>query len=333
MEWLRLLGLRRWAVLLCVLALAACSSGGGVDGDDDDDDDDNGDTHYPPAAITNLRVVDSSMVTIKLKWTVPDSNAAHDRARQYDLRFGAVPITPANWSQMAPWFGAPLPGQPGADDSVVIGGLSADTRYYFAIDCNNLFDQWSGLSNVAAARTLNDLVVHFPDTALESAIRALIAKPVGDIQGSELRGYTELRAEHRGIHDLTGIGYCADLVFLHVSENEISDLSPVASLPALAVLGLRDNHAADLSPLAGMTTLQQLILPGNGIVDLAPLANLPNLTVLYLHSNQITDLAPLVANQGVGQGDLLTVSFNPLTQQALTVQIPALVARGVTVQN
>ena len=225
-----------------------------------------------------------------------------------------------------------MPGDCGSTESVEVTGLATNSRYYFAIDCNNLHGQWSGISNVATAQTLNDFLVTFPDTALNSLIRETLDKPIEPIYASELKSITELVGENRGIADLTGIEFCTNLRILHLSENSISDLSPLSGLASLKILGMRGAEVSDLTPIAGLSGLEQLSMPGNHISNLAPLTGMTGIVVMRLNSNQISDLAPLVANTGIGYGDLLVIDNNPLSQQSLTVDIPALEARGVLVQ-
>ena len=99
----------------------------------------------------------------------------------------------------------------------------------------------------------------------------------------------------------------------------------------LQELRLSHNQIADVTPLANLKSLQELELWDNQITDVTPLANLTSLKWLWLSSNQIEDLAPLVANTGLGEGDRVYLSGNPLSTQALTEQIPALQAKGVEV--
>jgi len=47
--------------------------------------------------------------------------------------------------------------------------------------------------------------------------------------------------------------------------------------------------------------------------------------------NQIGDVKPLVDNTGLGDGDEVWLSENPLSEQSINEYIPALEARGVTV--
>lgn len=322
-HWLRALALCAFAV-----ALVACSdkSAGG----DDDDDDDNDEPRPAPAAVTDLRVVDSSLVSITLRWTVPDSSATHDKVRMYDLRMHIEPITPGNWSQCGPWFSVPIPSQCGDSQSVVIKPIGPGVRYYFAMNCSNLYDDWSGLSNVATAQTLPDVLMSIPDTALESVIREKINKPLAQFMASEIAMIDVLDGEARGIADLTGIEYCETLTILHVSDNAISDLSPLANLKNLRILGARANLISDLSPLA-QSGLFQLIVPDNNITDVSPIATMPDIRVMDLHNNQIVDIGPLAASPYIGPDDQLNLTNNPLSEQSLEEHIPALQARLVLV--
>ena len=87
-----------------------------------------------------------------------------------------------------------------------------------------------------------------------------------------------------------------------------------------------------MSPLGGLTNLQVLYLHRNPVSDVSALSNLTNLTELYLFKNTISDLSPLVANMGLSSGDEVDVRDNPLSATSLNTHIPALQARGVTVQ-
>ena len=50
-----------------------------------------------------------------------------------------------------------------------------------------------------------------------------------------------------------------------------------------------------------------------------------------LRYNQISDIAPLVDNSGLGKGDKVNLYNNPLSDLAISTQIPALRERGVEV--
>ncbi len=99
----------------------------------------------------------------------------------------------------------------------------------------------------------------------------------------------------------------------------------------MSLLDLSYNRIVDVSPLTALTRLQSLYLGSNEIVDLEPLTALTGLSKLELNNNQIEDISPLIANTGLGQWDSVFLEGNPLSEEAINQQIPALRARGVTV--
>ncbi|MFC1954189.1 leucine-rich repeat domain-containing protein, partial [Chloroflexota bacterium] len=200
----------------------------------------------------------------------------------------------------------------------------------------------------AAGTSLNR--VTFPDLNLEAAITEAIRKPRGSILPSDLEGLTSLSTENRNITDLTGLEYCINLTHLYLVANQISDISPLASLTNLIWLSLEQNQISDISPLASLTNLTMLDLAGNQISDISPLASLTNLTRLYLGENRISDISPLASltnltelrlgrNQisdisplaSLPNLTMLDLEQNPLNTKAVSVYIPQLRERGVSV--
>jgi len=82
------------------------------------------------------------------------------------------------------------------------------------------------------------------------------------------------------------------------------------------------------SDLKGLTLLYA---PERNIADLTGLAQCPNLTDLYLKNNQISDISPLVDNEGLSEGDTVSLEENPLSSDSINIYIPQLQARGVIV--
>jgi len=74
--------------------------------------------------------------------------------------------------------------------------------------------------------------------------------------------------------------------------------------------------------------------PGNSSVDVSPLSNLAGLKQLDLSDNQIENIAPLLVEPGLGRGDLLDITSNPLETFDGTIgkaHIDLLIQRGVGV--
>ena len=146
-----------------------------------------------------------------------------------------------------------------------------------------------------------------------------------------LNNLAELYLSDNSISDISPLAGLNNLIWLELHNNSISDLSPLKGLNNPLWLELSDNSISDISPLAGLTSLRILGLSGNSISDISPVAGLINLIELSLENNSISDISPLVANAGLGSGDTVSVSENPLNHASINTHIPALQSRGVEV--
>ena len=152
---------------------------------------------------------------------------------------------------------------------------------------------------------------------------------------SSLSGLTNLRELlliENSISDISAVAGLTNLTELLLGHNSISDISAVAGLTNLTVLELMNNFISDISAVAGLTNLRWLRLSSNSISDISSLSGLTNLRWLGLSSNSISDISPLVANTGLGTGDEVNVTENPLNTASINTHIPALQRRGVTVR-
>ena len=208
--------------------------------------------------------------------------------------------------------------------------------------------------------------VNIPDPNLRAKIETALGKAAGaTITTADMATLTTLYASRfdimmddgMGIADdisnLTGLEHATNLTNLYLGGNSISDISSVAGLTNLTALELWDNNISDLSALSGLTNLTELYLWGNSISDIPSVAGLTNLTVLELSvnnisdlsalsgltnltelnlwDNNISDLSPLVGNTGLGAGDTVDVTGNPLIAGSIDTHIPTLQRRGVEV--
>lgn len=151
---------------------------------------------------------------------------------------------------------------------------------------------------------------------------------------SPLAGLTKLvwlSVDDSQITDISALSNLTELYRLTLGNNQISDISPLAGLTNLTQLGLYENQISNISPLAGLTSLKYLSIFTNQISDISALANLTELTDFSLELNQISDISPLVENPGLGPGDRVYLTGNPLSPDSINVYIPQLQARGVTV--
>jgi hypothetical protein len=149
-----------------------------------------------------------------------------------------------------------------------------------------------------------------------------------------LAGLGKLRVRdvgHNELSDITPVASLAALDTLKLSSNQIEDVSALANLNNLTDLELANNQISILSPLAGKTTIRHLALEGNRIVYMDPLHDLTGLEKLILSYNQINDILALAENSGLGAGDSLWLTGNPLSASRTDSLISALRNRGVSI--
>ena len=104
-----------------------------------------------------------------------------------------------------------------------------------------------------------------------------------------------------------------------------------AEMATLDSLEASDAGISDLTGLEHATSLTWLDLSSNNVTNIAVLEGLAKLKGLNLADNKISDLTSLVSNKGLGSGDKVDVTDNPLNAATLSLHIPALQARGVRV--
>jgi Leucine-rich repeat (LRR) protein/small nuclear ribonucleoprotein (snRNP)-like protein len=163
---------------------------------------------------------------------------------------------------------------------------------------------------VTMTLVVTPFVVNFPDPALESDIRSIINKPIGDIYKSDVENLNGLFLYSDNITNIDGLEYFSNVQYISSVNSRISNLSPLSGLTNLTYLNFWKNQISDLSPLSGLTNLTYLMLAENQISDLSPLSGLTNLDYLCLHENQINDIRPLSTLTNLSD---LCIAINPIS--------------------
>ncbi len=132
-----------------------------------------------------------------------------------------------------------------------------------------------------------------PDPLL-AAIRKALGKPQNaQLTSEDMLRLTDLRADRKGIRDLTRLEFATNLERLELQGNAIADLTPLRNLTRLGSLKLGDNLITDVSPLAKLTKVRWLGLNDNRITDLSPLSGLEKLDGLTIRNNPVSDISGL----------------------------------------
>ena len=161
----------------------------------------------PPAPVSDLTPVDAGLGWIALAWTATGDDGMIGQADAYDLRYSEAPIDAATWSAAFPVMNAPLPGNPGDAEYMVVDGLDHTTTYHFAMKVLDEMGNASILSNVAIYGTL--------DGTAPAAVTDLSASTNSDSTGS-----IELAWTAPGDDGLDGLAASYEI---RVSESPIAD--------------------------------------------------------------------------------------------------------------
>lgn len=108
----------------------------------------------PPARVTDLAAAPLSSSSIRLSWTAVGDDGATGTASSYDIRKSSTRIkTVADFQAATPLSGEPPPRAAGSAESFTVGGLLANTTYYFALEVRDDASNGSGVSNDTWATT------------------------------------------------------------------------------------------------------------------------------------------------------------------------------------
>ena len=209
---------------------------------------------------------------------------------------------------------------------------------YLDIDQNRDIVDISPISGLIELRHLDISSNEIVDISVLSNLKKLTYlklnyNPINDISVlSNFKDLEELWMGHSPIDgDIYVLSGLSKLKLLWMSNCNIKDISPIKNLTDLEKIFFSYNQIEDISPLANLTKLTFLYLEYNQIEDISVLENLVNLIRLRLRHNKIKDILPLVNNKGLGPGDYVTLSGNPLNEISINTYIPLLEERGYIV--
>jgi outer membrane protein assembly factor BamB len=108
----------------------------------------------PPDSVTDLAVVGQNSTSIILSCTAPGDDGSSGHASYYVVKYSSEgPITAQNWDDVASSVRFENPLAAGETEMLTIGGLQANTSYWFAIVAFDDVPNPSALSNIAYGST------------------------------------------------------------------------------------------------------------------------------------------------------------------------------------
>lgn len=211
-----------------------------------------------PEAITDLAAGDPDGSSIALIWTSPGDDPDVGKARTYDIRYATFMITDVNWSTATQVIDEPPPKAVGNLDTFTVSGLSPATTYYFGIKTADEAANWSELSNIASATTLQagNWTIY---TTANSGL------PSNTIQCIALEGLVKYFGTSAGLARYYGTGWT---VYTTANSNIVGDNITTVAVDSAAVKWI-GSDADGVSKLEGSVftslTTANSDLASNGI--------------------------------------------------------------------
>ncbi len=117
-----------------------------------------------PFAIEDLSGEVTQDTSIVLRWTAPADQNSTGALWKYDIRYFGEPIRDDNWESALP-LAMTVPHSPNSAESLLVDWPTTDTILYFAVRSEDLFRNYSDLSNMIQLRLPGiDTVIVPPDT-------------------------------------------------------------------------------------------------------------------------------------------------------------------------
>lgn len=148
-----------------------------------------------------------------------------------------------------------------------------------------------------------------------------------------LNSLESLSLEGNSVTTLTPLSDIVTMTDLDLSSNFVSDLTPLGGLTKIVNLDLANNNIVSISPLKFLVAMETLNLASNAVEIIYPITHLENLTSVDLRNNQIKSLQQFVDSADFGNGVILYIAGNPLTNPNVEAQIQVLEGRGATINR
>ncbi len=153
----------------------------------------------PPAAVTDLTVVDAISNTVTLQWSATGDDGMDGNATRYDIRYATEPLTESDWINYPEYPNDLVPQAPGSTETITVTDLDFATTYYFAVRVIDNLGNYSDISNLATGTTANPPIVSVDPTSLSASLmtgqtQAESFDIINDAAaGSDLEYYLEIR--------------------------------------------------------------------------------------------------------------------------------------------
>ena len=224
-------------------------------------------------------------------------------------------------------------------------GLEYCTSLTFLdLDSNNISDisAISSLPNLQIVRLFSNNISNLSPLSNMTNLQGIGVgnNPLSDISTlSNLINLTWLDVSFCHLDSISVLSHLTKLQNLQIQgyplpDTNLSDKALLSQLTTLTAINLYGCQVHDISFLSSLRNLTWLDLEANQIQNITTLSALTKIQDLRLINNQISNISPLVANQGLGTGVYIYLSYNYLNLNPGSqniADINTLIRRGANV--
>jgi subtilisin family serine protease len=123
-----------------------------------------------PDAVTDLEVLQEDYDAITLTWTASGDDGSQGKAWRYDIRYATYAINNSNFNQATQVPDAPIPSEPGSQETFTVLGLDDRTTYFFAIKVSDDAGNTSRISNSPSGTTVGPPEIDVSPAAVNATV-------------------------------------------------------------------------------------------------------------------------------------------------------------------
>lgn len=144
-----------------------------------------------------------------------------------------------------------------------------------------------------ATEIIDDTRVNFKDENLETCVLNNLRSSNEHVTKAELSKVTSLKCSSQNISSLDGLEEASSLIYLDLSNNNISNLKYISKLSNLNTLKLSNNNIKSTSGIDSLNMLMYLDLSNNDISNISSIENLEHLKSLNLSNNNVSSISSI----------------------------------------
>lgn len=160
----------------------------------------------PPAKVLDLKIEEIGTTTLAISFSAPGDDKNIGQAKNYELRYSQKTINEDNFWQATKISDMPKPDMAGTKQKIIVSDLEPGETYYFALVSFDEAENFSEISNVVSAKTIDNLPPKTPQVPqVISENQALTVKWVKN-QEKDLAGYKIYFQQEKSYYETVTVG-------------------------------------------------------------------------------------------------------------------------------